>query len=80
MPLFNANPTPVRIVNPSAEANLGYFDDFMRAWGLADPATRATVYAETIDYRTGAITGQAEVDEVSRSLGIASAPNVIWPT
>lgn len=80
MPSYFGSSAPVRIVNPNAEANLGYFDDFMRAWGAADPATRAQVYAETLDYRAGAIDGQAEVNEVSQSLGIASAPNVIWPT
>lgn len=78
MPLFLANTAPVRIVTDPTGANLGYFDDFMRGWGAADQATRDQVYTDTVEYRTGEIDGQTEVNEVSAALGIASAPNVTW--
>jgi len=50
--------------------HLGYFGPFMRAWGEADQATRDEVYATTVEYRTGAITADEEVREVSADLGI----------
>lgn len=67
------------LTDAQREANLGYFDRFMAAWGRADAATRDAAYRDTLDYRAGLIDGQTEVDEVSAALGIASAPNVSWP-
>lgn len=51
-------------------AHLGYFAAFMKAWGKADDATRAEVYDATLAYRSGTLTADDEVREVSIDLGI----------
>ena len=51
-------------------AHLGYFSAFMKAWGAADEATRAEVFNVTLAYRSGTVTADDEVREVSIDLGI----------
>ena len=51
-------------------AHLGYFAAFMKAWGKADEATRAEVVSVTLAYRSGTVSADDEVREVSIDLGI----------
>ena len=51
-------------------AHLGYFAAFMKAWGNADEATRAEVFSVTLAYRSGTVSADDEVREVSIDLGI----------
>lgn len=57
--------------NVPYEANLGYFERFMRAWGKADQPTRDEVNATTVRYRLGLIDGWTEDAQVSTLLNIA---------
>lgn len=50
--------------------HLGYFAAFMKAWGQADQATRTEVYDVTLAYRSGTLTADQEVREVSLDLGV----------
>ena len=49
---------------------MGYFAAFMKAWGQATEETRATVYGVTLAYRSGTLSADEEVREVSTDLGI----------
>lgn len=51
-------------------AHLGYFASFMKAWGRVDQVVRDEVYAVTLAYRSGTVTADDEVREVSIDLGI----------
>lgn len=50
--------------------HLGYFGPFMKSWGKADEQTRTDVYDVTLEYRSGAITADEEVRQVSTELAI----------
>ena len=52
------------------QTNLGYFGPFMAAWGKADEQTRAAVYDLTLAYRSGTLTADQEVRQVSTDLGV----------
>jgi hypothetical protein len=55
-------------------AHLGYFEAFMKAWGRATPQTRQEVYDVTLAYRSGTVTADQEVREVSQDLAIPTPP------
>lgn len=52
------------------EANLGYFDRFMRAYGRADKPTRAQLYMDTQAYQYGRETPQTLYAQVNALLGV----------
>lgn len=52
------------------EANLGYFDRFMRAYGRADYPTRLELYRDTRAYSGGTETPADLYSQVSTLLGI----------
>ena len=56
------------------ETHLGYFASFMKAWGKASQQTRADVYAVTLAYRSGTLTADDEVRQVSTDLAIPIPP------
>lgn len=50
--------------------HLGYFGPFMKSWGQADEQTRTDVYDVTLAYRSGTISADQEVRQVSTELGV----------
>lgn len=55
-------------------ANLGYFGPFMHAYGQADDATRAALYADTEAYRYGREPAPTLYGQVSQLLGVPTPP------
>lgn len=52
------------------EANLGYFDRFMRGYGRADQAARLELYWDTQAYQYGAETPATLYAQVNALLGV----------
>jgi hypothetical protein len=59
------------------EKNLGYFDKFMRQYGLADEATRQELYRDTQAYSGGEETALELYQQVYDLLGVpVTSPQV----
>jgi hypothetical protein len=59
------------------QANLGYFDKFMRQYGQASQPTRAELYRDTTAYSLGAETADQLYQQVYDLLGVArTSPQV----
>lgn len=54
------------------EANLGYFDRFMKAYGRATEPTRLELYRDTQAYRYGVEPASALYAQVTTLLGVTT--------